>query len=356
MAEDKIGVPHFDKLDDYVSACETAEDMWISLLSVYERKDTASKMCAIQSFHKYKFDGGGMASHIAKIENLAKQCKLQSHTIDDTTLMCKIVRRELRANKEPLEALVVSKKSVGKVEKKIANGERQKRNVKCYKCQNFEHFAREWRSKKKHYDRHFNSGGVTFNVEEGVILSANSDDAWLADSGASFHMTSHREWFSKFKLVSQAMNLPDKSVIEVKGEGAVPIEVYLNGKFNKATLTNVKFIPGLSKNLFSIGAASTLGIFTMVQGDKMLFSLNGNVVTNIIRHSNNTYRMLARVPITIEANIVEDDFKLWHERETVKLGLLKDIKLPEKGEFVCEACIYGKSKRRSFKSSEKTYI
>ncbi|XP_049823478.1 uncharacterized protein LOC126265595 [Aethina tumida] len=183
MAEDKVGVPHFDKLDgknftlwklqmqtfldvyglrkivngterrpdgtnesgdqnwikkdakaklailtainvdqlDYVSACETAEDMWISLLSI---------LTDLPDDYEVIVDTWDSVADNQKTVAALKMKLLQRE-----------VRIEAKANKEPLQALVVSKKSVGKEEKKIANGERQKRNVKCYKCQNFGHFA-----------------------------------------------------------------------------------------------------------------------------------------------------------------------------------------------------------------------
>ena len=383
---------------DYISACENSAQMWTSLKTIYERKNSTSQLCALQDFHKYKFEGGSMASHIAKIDNLAKACKIQQYTIDDNTIMCKLLsdlpydydaiidtwdtvgedqktvaglkakllqreaRLERRSQEVGSEALVVKKGS--STTKQLPDNKNNKCNRKCYFCKKVGHIARNcWLKKRgpKNENRHgADQSGVLLNIEE--ILNIRNEDTWIADSGASYHMSSRRDWFSYFEECSAVMSLADKSTMEVKGTGQINIEMYVNGRWETGHLQNVKFIPGLSRHLFSIGAATKQGVKTTIEDNQMNFYKNRKLVASALRGNNNLFNMLIRVK-TVSANIVTDDVKLLHDRlghvsmttirNTMRLGLLENVELPKDGDFVCEACIYGKSKRRSFKTAEE---
>lgn len=67
-----------------------------------------------------------------------------------------------------------------------------------------------------------------------------------------------------------------------------------------------------------------------------------------------------------EGNTVQVDLKTWHERlgypclkrmrEIVDLNLL-DVTIPVETKLFCEACIFGKSSKKSFKKSQqKSYF
>ena len=46
-------------------------------------------------------------------------------------------------------------------------------------------------------------------------------DFWLIDSGASFHMTAHREWFSEYEKYNGNVFLGDDSPKKITGHGRV---------------------------------------------------------------------------------------------------------------------------------------
>lgn len=59
-----------------------------------------------------------------------------------------------------------------------------------------------------------------------------SDDVWLVDSGASFNMTSHKEWFSKYEPYDGGnVFLASDSTLEIVGRGRVRIQ-FPDGKGN----------------------------------------------------------------------------------------------------------------------------
>ena len=52
-------------------------------------------------------------------------------------------------------------------------------------------------------------------------------DVWLLDSGATWHMTSQREWFHKFEPVSGgSIHIGDDHALEIAGIGTIKIKMF----------------------------------------------------------------------------------------------------------------------------------
>ena len=49
---------------------------------------------------------------------------------------------------------------------------------------------------------------------------------WILDSGASFHVTPHREWFSSYAPIQGIVKLGDSYELEVIGIGDVKIQMH----------------------------------------------------------------------------------------------------------------------------------
>eukprot|EP00253_Pinus_taeda_P030375 PITA_30375 len=80
--------------------------------------------------------------------------------------------------------------------------------VVCWKCGNEGQFKRDYKSKaldkgKVSYDAPSTEAKSTSDEGGDVYLASSSThvdhEAWLIDSGASFHFTPHREWFCKYE-------------------------------------------------------------------------------------------------------------------------------------------------------------
>jgi hypothetical protein len=79
---------------------------------------------------------------------------------------------------------------------------------KCWKCGKTEHYKKDCKSKKvekpKGYDSTSYTEAKTSTEEGGDVYLASTGthayhDVWLIDSGASYHMNPHKEWFSKYE-------------------------------------------------------------------------------------------------------------------------------------------------------------
>jgi hypothetical protein len=99
--------------------------------------------------------------------------------------------------------------------------------------------------------------------------------AWILDSACSFHISSHREWFSDYSYVHDGdVIIGDESPLEISRIGSVQIKVH-DGTFK--TLTNVRYVPTMKRNLISLGTLEAMG-FKFAADNGVLKVSQGNCV------------------------------------------------------------------------------
>src|SRR6266568_2517459 len=76
---------------------------------------------------------------------------------------------------------------------------------------------------------------------------------WLADIGATSHMTPHRHWVQNYSLLCILIKLADNSIVYSSGEGTVVFNpVIMDGKASQPVEFNrVLHVPSLQNNLLS---------------------------------------------------------------------------------------------------------
>jgi len=81
---------------------------------------------------------------------------------------------------------------------------------------------------------------------------------WYLDSGVSFHMTGNKSLFSTLeeKDLQMCIEMGDDGKYRVSGEGTV---VFQREHGAPLTLTDVKYVPGLKKNLVSVAMLEDKG-------------------------------------------------------------------------------------------------
>jgi hypothetical protein len=175
---------------------------------------------------------------------------------------------------------------------------------KCWKCGKIGHYKKDCKSKKVEKPKGSDSTSSTevkTSTEEGgdVYLASTGThadhDVWLIDSGASYHMTPHREWFSEYeKYDGGDVFLGDDSTAKIMGCGRVKL-LLKDGRIR--TLPGVLHIPKLSRSLISVSKLDDAGVDTvfgkntckMVRGEMVLmrgvrcgtlYKLLGSTYTN----------------------------------------------------------------------------
>jgi hypothetical protein len=175
---------------------------------------------------------------------------------------------------------------------------------KCWKCGKIGHYKKYCKSKKvdklKRSDSTSSTKENTSTEEEDDVYLASigthvDHDVWLIKSGESYHMTPHREWFSKYeKYDGGDVFLGDESTTKIMGRGRV--KLLLKDGRNR-TLPWVLHIPKLARSIISISNLDDVGVDTifgkgtckMVRGEMVLmrgfwcgtlYNLLGSTYTN----------------------------------------------------------------------------
>jgi hypothetical protein len=220
---------------------------------------------------------------------------------------------------------------------------------------------KEERQNKKEGDKSAVEASIVEDNDGGEALMIIFDDekcmAWVLDSTCSFYICSHREWFSDYSHVHDGdVIIGDESPLEISGIGSIQIKDH-DGTFK--TLTNVRYVPKMMRNLISLGTLEAMG-FKFFADNGVLKVSQGNRVVLKAEHINNLYYLKgSTVTGTVAVSIASNtsNTKLWHMHlghmsETVmhllhKRGYLNDI---DELEF-SEHCVFGKQKRVSFSLS-----
>jgi transposase InsO family protein len=211
-----------------------------------------------------------------------------------------------------------------------------------------------------------------FEVCAAEIKSQREPDDCFIDSGASAHVTSDRN------LISDVRNAPQSNVttaggrvLPVMGQGSTNLDL------NKE-IQRILYIPGMYKNLLSVGKFADDGHYTLFGPKKCWIFAKHNpnqvILTRTRSHSNSLYRLNTSLqgrtssPTTANAtaNILQtapSPTKLWHGR-TGHLNYQSLYHLSKRDmvtglpplpllKTTCEPCILGKQHRTAIpKTSE----
>ena len=114
---------------------------------------------------------------------------------------------------------------------------------------------------------------------------------WIMDSAGSHHYTSHRKWFATYqKADGESISLEDDHPCKVAEIDSIRVRMY-DGIIR--TLSNVRHVPELKKNLISLGYLEEQGYAFSSQAGSGCLKIfkKALVVMRGRRLSNNLYRM-----------------------------------------------------------------
>ena len=132
----------------------------------------------------------------------------------------------------------------------------------CYKLKNKEKTTVTYRPKGNSDEGNASvaaSDGSSNRSEVLVAFAgcANNGDEWILDSAASFHICINRDWFITYDSVQDgSVRMCDDSSHQIIGTGSVQIIMH-DGIIR--TLTDVRHIPDMSKNLISLSTLDGKG-------------------------------------------------------------------------------------------------
>ena len=117
---------------------------------------------------------------------------------------------------------------------------------------------------------------------------AKIDDEWILDSTCTFHICIHKEWFTTYDSVQDGgyILMGDSTPRKIVGIGSIQIKIY-DGVIR--TLTNVRHIPTMMRNLISLSTLDLKGYRYSVGGRVMNVSIGSLVVMKGDLKSANLY-------------------------------------------------------------------
>lgn len=313
------------KLHPSLINCTNANEMWNKLESLYGEKTEDDKQNAWEDFYAYKIKVGvDLAIQIEEFERILKRLENAGDKPSDDAVKSKLlnclppkystfrmawestpaaaqtkealITRLLREDKRLVKseeeitsslALQVNEMSLkkdgnkntsfkkkSKAEKKKFIEELKKR-TKCAICKEKGHWARECPNKdddsKKVEGERSTMTESKSNVSSAYICDyiamysrqhdCYTNEDWIADSGATAHMTSRKDFFHTLEPLAtkHGVEVANNVIILAAGVGSIRIEEIVDGKMIQRDLKNVLYVPDLRRNLFSVSKVTEHG-------------------------------------------------------------------------------------------------
>ena len=103
------------------------------------------------------------------------------------------------------------------------------------------------------------------------------------DSGYSFHMCPNIEWFQNFSTrETGTIYMENNHSCSIQGIGDISLKLHDN---KIKLLTDVRYMPGLKRNLISLGTLDELGFFYKVENSFMhVFKNDDLILTGTKKH------------------------------------------------------------------------
>ena len=266
-----------------------------------------------------------------------------------------------------------------------SRGPKAKGDIECYNCKKKGHMKRDCpklkEEKGKGKDNDLEERKSSVKIQEiNVIEDASHDSVdhkeiyftskldplfstatdgyaqndWVLDSGASIHVSPHREWFTSYATTKDHVRLGNEQTCEILGVGDVQL------KFENGTtfmLKNVHHIPSITKSLISTGVLDDAGYVTVFGNNTWKISKGSMTIARGVKSGSLYMLHVSGVKHNV-INITEQpSVSLWHRRlghmskkgmEILsRFGYLPGFSCHD-FEF-CEHCLYGKQTQVSHK-------
>jgi hypothetical protein len=399
-----------------VSKEATTKDLWDKLGKLYQSKSLVNKLFLRKNLYNLRMrDGDLVADHLNTFNTVVSQlvsveikivyedkcisllCSLlnswnnlvvaigsNTNALKFDEVVSSLLSEEMRQNNmegQSTDTLFSrghsqernrSKFSSGRYKSKGRSKSPRKFVKVCWRCGKEGNYKKHYRSKvekKKVFEESPSIEENTSKEEGGDVyldssITHEDHEAWLVESGASFHMTPQREWFCEYERYDGGNAfLGDDLTTRIIGRGKFKLRL-IYGRIR--TLPGVLHIPGLARNLISVRKMDDVGVKTifenetcrMVQGAMVL--LKGVWFGTLYKLERSTISDGCNISIVPGIGVEEErtpivsreNFMLWHQR----LGHIREkgLRILHRKGMVegmsnfslyfdfCEHCVYGK--------------
>ncbi|KAE8721370.1 hypothetical protein F3Y22_tig00016115pilonHSYRG00011 [Hibiscus syriacus] len=319
------------------------DEIWRKLESQFMSKSLTTKLYLKQRLYGLKMqDDHDLAQHVNVFNQIVSDLARLDVKIEDEdrvmillSLLAHNQRKQNAGESSQADSLYVKgnqdrgwkPEKAGSGKRKSRSKSRDKKTIHCYKCKEVRHMKRDCPKLKKQTDEKRDGSSKSVNVveddnsdcSEGDMLSISTTqltDAWILDSGCSYHITPNREWFSTYRPInSGSVYLGDDRCCNIVGIGDVRIKMH-DGSVR--TLSGVRHIPDLKKNLISLDTLHKNGFIPKADEDRETIRIVKGALTVMKGKmtAGNIYILLGST-VAGEVHSVEscdDTAKLWHMR------------------------------------------
>jgi hypothetical protein len=121
------------------------------------------------------------------------------------------------------------------------------------------------------------------------LPGTHADTHWIADSGATSHMSTQCHWFKTLKLHIVPICIANYAIVYSKGIGLTVMEP-TNELLGLLLLSSVLYIPLLQNNLLLVlHLVSNHCFHVKIKGTRMLFLCNGQLMFTVTIHNNTAW-------------------------------------------------------------------
>lgn len=408
-----------DKNFDYIKTCSTAKDAYEKLVAIYDKSSTHRlDRLWTEFFHLEWKQGENIASFISRSQNIFIEAndelkRILKCVVPGQMLLFRIISmlpQEYIAFKTVWDGIPLQDRSIELLTERLCAFEQQIEQQQCEStgtalqiqarrqaplpnCAKNDANTRNFRGNNSKLKKWSNqnkrpvnnitcfecglSGHKRINCPQNRSKTSHSssglampctvsqdDKSWIADSGASQHMTFNSSIFENYKrfAVPEVVNAAGGQKLVAYGCGQVNVKTLVAGKWLENHLTDVWYVPDLKYQLFSVSHALTKGLNVVFKNQFCLVK-NGNQTIAIGQKSENglfLMEMLAknpRKPATVLISSSSDTLQVMHERmvhqnkkHCIEFLKRQGISLSNVNSEFCVGCVYGKAHKKSFHS------
>jgi transposase InsO family protein len=192
--------------------------------------------------------------------------------------------------------------------------------------------------------------------------SSSADAHWIADTGATSHMTPHRSWFTSYRPHVVPICVANDAIVYSASVGDVVLTP-TDAALRPCRLSRVLHVPELQNNLFAVLHLTSHHKFRVViEGSQLQFSQQGALCLTATVKDGTAY-MDVKVAAVAEAALASRaplTRSLWHRRlvhigeakieQALKHALAQGLKVDSDDPIphICVPCVHGKQHRDPF--------